>query len=71
MFVKCVIINKSNNTYDSTFVALWDDPDLGYAGDDFVGCDTTLSLGYCYNASNTDNVYGSAPPAIGRDSSRV
>ncbi|CUS79320.1 hypothetical protein JGI20_00595 [Candidatus Kryptobacter tengchongensis] len=67
MFVKCVIINKSNNTYDSTFVALWDDPDLGYAGDDFVGCDTTLSLGYCYNASNTDNVYGSAPPAIGRD----
>jgi len=66
-FVKALIINKSNTTYDSTFVALWDDPDLGYAGDDFVGCDTTLSLGYCYNASNTDNVYGSAPPAIGRD----
>jgi hypothetical protein len=66
-FVKALIINKSNTTYDSTFVALWDDPDLGYAGDDFVGCDTTLSLGFCYNASNTDNVYGSAPPAIGRD----
>ncbi len=66
-FVKCLIINKSNNTYDSTFVALWDDPDLGYAGDDFVGCDTTLSLGYCYNASNFDNVYATAPPAIGRD----
>ncbi len=66
-FVKCVIINKSSDTYDSTFVALWDDPDLGYAGDDYVGCDTALSLGYCYNASNYDNIYGVAPPAIARD----
>lgn len=67
MFIRCLIINKSNNTYDSTFIALWDDPDLGYAGDDFVGCDTSLSLGYCYNATNTDRIYGFAPPAIGRD----
>ena len=28
---------------------------------------TRSSLGYCYNATNNDNLYGSAPPAIGFD----
>ncbi|NOZ07961.1 MAG: hypothetical protein GXO91_03665, partial [FCB group bacterium] len=37
----------------------------GYAGDDFVGCDTTLSLAYCYN-DGADDDYGYNPPAIGR-----
>ncbi|MCH7613429.1 MAG: hypothetical protein IIB45_08745, partial [Candidatus Marinimicrobia bacterium] len=66
MFVKGLIINKGTNTIDSTFIALWDDPDLGDAGDDFVGCDTTLSLGFCYN-DGADHDYGDAPPAIGYD----
>jgi hypothetical protein len=26
--------------------------------DDLVGCDTLLSLGYCYNAGNDDELYG-------------
>ena len=30
-----------------------------------VGCDSTLSLGYAYNADNDDDQYGSAPPAVG------
>lgn len=67
MFVKALLINKGSNTVDSTFIALWDDPDLGDAGDDLVGCDTTLSLGYCWNGDNNDVTYGSPPPAIGRD----
>ena len=67
MFVKAKIIHKGAATIDSTFIALWDDPDLGDAGDDYVGCDTTLSLGYCWNADNNDATYGSPPPAIGRD----
>jgi hypothetical protein len=32
-----------------------------------VGCNTTLNLGFCYNATDDDENYGSAPPAIGVD----
>ncbi len=67
IFLKFKIFNRSIHTIDSTFVSLWSDPDLGDAGDDLVGCDTTLSLGFCYNASNSDKVYGSSPPSPGFD----
>lgn len=66
MFMRFTIINKGGNTLDSTFISLWSDPDLGDAGDDLVGCDTLLSLGYIYN-SKSDNIYGDAPPAGGYD----
>ncbi len=66
MFVKSLIINKGNNDIDDTYIGLWSDPDLGYAGDDFVACDTALSLGYCYN-DGADLDYGEAAPAIGYD----
>src|SRR5712671_709220 len=67
IFVKWRFINKGANTLDSTYVSVWSDPDLGGFTDDLVGCDTTLSLGYCYNATNNDGIYGSAPPAVGYD----
>ena len=66
VFFKYVIINKGTNTLDSTFVSLWADPDLGNASDDLVGCDTLLSLGYCFNEGDDAN-YGAAPPAVGFD----
>ena len=66
MFVKGLIINKGGADVDSTIIGLWADPDLGDAGDDFVGCDTTLSLGYCYN-DGADSDYGTDAPAIGYD----
>ncbi len=66
MFIKALIINKGGISVDSTIIGLWSDPDLGYAGDDFVGCDTTLGLGFCYN-DGPDADYGSAAPAIGYD----
>ena len=58
---------KGANTLDSSYVSVWSDPDNGGAGDDLVGVDTSLSLGYCYNATNNDNVYGNRPPAVGYD----
>lgn len=67
VFLKYLIINKGVNQLDSMYVSIWSDPDLGGASDDLVGCDTTLSLGYCYNANNADQLYGSAPPAVGYD----
>ncbi len=66
MFVKALIINKSGQDVDDTIIGLWADPDLGDAGDDFVGCDVDLSLGFCYN-DGADADYGSDPPAIGYD----
>lgn len=66
-FVKFLLINKGGNTLEDAFISVWSDPDLGGAADDLVGADTTISLGYCYNATNRDNVYGSDPPAVGID----
>ncbi len=66
LFLKFTIINKGKNDLDSAFVSLWNDFDLGYAADDFVGVDTTLSLGYGWN-DGADRVYGSRAPAIGLD----
>ncbi len=66
-FMRYVIHNKGGRNLDSMFISLWADPDLGGASDDLVGSDTLLSLGYCYNATNNDEEYGSAPPAVGFD----
>ncbi len=65
-FLKYLIINKGGNTLDSAYVSIWADPDLGNASDDLVGCDTVLSLGYCYNEGE-DSEYGAAAPAVGFD----
>ena len=67
LFRQYKIINKSNSTFDSMYVSMWNDPDLGDAADDFVGCDVDLSLMYCYNANATDNIYGRYPAAVGFD----
>lgn len=64
------LINKSSSAMTDVYVSMWADPDLGSAGNDFAGCDTTLSLGYCYNGQATDADYdefGLAPPAFGYD----
>ena len=69
MFVKELIINKGGNTIDDMYIGLWSDPDLGDAGDDFVGCDTTLGLGYCWNDGvDADYAnYSGGTPAVGYD----
>ena len=67
-FRKYRIINKSNITFDSMYVSMWSDVDLGNSTDDFAGCDTTLSLGYVYNANASDDTYKPLPPpAVGFD----
>ncbi|MBT5467452.1 MAG: T9SS type A sorting domain-containing protein [Candidatus Marinimicrobia bacterium] len=66
MFVKSRIFNKGGNDITDTYLGLWSDPDLGDASDDFVGCDTALSLGITYN-DGADSYYGTGAPAIGYD----
>ncbi len=68
IFRKYKIINKSGKPFVDMYVSMFSDPDDGYAGDDYAGCDTTLSLGYCYNANATDANYTPLPPpAVGFD----
>ncbi len=66
-FLRYKIINKGNKTLQNMYISLWSDPDLGGAGDDLVGSDIELSLGYVFNANNSDQIYGSNPPAVGFD----
>ncbi|MGH7491441.1 MAG: hypothetical protein ACREOO_03495 [bacterium] len=57
-------------TVDSMYFCQWSDIDLGQAGDDLAGSDTSLSLGYVYNAVSTDGNYSQfrlPPPASGYD----
>lgn len=66
------LINRGSLTLDSCFIATWTDADLGYAFDDYIGCDTARGLGILYNAKTPDgpngqNSYGSKLPMIGVD----
>jgi len=68
LFRKYTLVNKGGNRIDSCYVNMWSDPDLGGdAGDDFAGCDTTLSLGFIYNGDDQDPSYGSYIPSAGFD----
>lgn len=68
-FKKYKLINKSGKDISDMYLGIWSDPDLGYPGDDFVGCDTLLNIGYCYNANVADYEYKAHgnldPPAVG------
>ena len=69
-FYEHKLINRSNNRLDSMFMGQWVDADLGFAFDDFVGCDTSRDLGICYNGDNFDEGtrgYGQNPPSVGVD----
>ena len=66
LYKKYKIINKSQNTIDSMYFSFFSDPDVGYALDDYVGCDTILNLAYAYNADvNDEGYYNNNPPAVG------
>lgn len=71
-FYSYEVINRSTFELTKTYFSPWVDTDLGYAKDDFVGCDVSRGLGYCYNGTDVDGngeveSYGDQPPAIGVD----
>ncbi len=71
-FYSYEIINRSTFVLRDTYFSQWVDTDLGYAQDDYVGCDVDRGLGYCYNGTAVDGsgqawAYGNQPPAIGVD----
>lgn len=71
-FYSYEIINRSTFALADTYFSQWVDTDLGFATDDYVGCDVLRGLGYCYNGKPVDGngqawAYGNQPPAVGVD----
>lgn len=70
-FIKYNVINKNVLPWERLYMGVTVDPDLGFAEDDYIGCDTTRNLGFCYNGDNDDvggsGFYGANPPAFGMD----
>ena len=67
IFMEFTLKNKSDQTWNDTYFAIWSDPDVGYYGDDLVGFDIERQMAYAYNGFPNDNIYGETPPAIGYD----
>ncbi len=70
IFIHYDIYNRSGQNYHDVYMAIFTDFDIGYAYDDYAGCDSTRSLAYGYNAnamdgSGTGDTYGANPPAQG------
>lgn len=65
------IINRSNMDYHNMYLSVWSDVDIGYYGNDFIGCNVGGNYGYAFNGDSTDPTmgstigYGSNPPAAG------
>lgn len=57
-FQRYKLINRAQDPIDSTFFAVWVDPDLGCYTDDYIGCDTSRSLAYVYNEDALDGTTG-------------
>jgi len=70
IFLSYELRNKSEQDYHDFYLGFWNDFDIGYAQDDYIGCDTLLNLSYGYNGYEIDGTgqveaYGANPPAQG------
>ncbi|MBB4081012.1 hypothetical protein GGR28_003653 [Lewinella aquimaris] len=57
-FQRYKLINRAQEDILDTYFAMWVDPDLGCASDDYIGSDTTRSLAYVYNEDELDGAQG-------------
>jgi hypothetical protein len=68
-FVKWDVINKNVYPWNGAYFSVMCDPDLGCQDDDFIGCDTSRNLGFCYNSTEIDCQgiyrYPDIVPAVG------
>lgn len=67
IFVHYDVYNRSATTYNSTYFGAWTDFDIGYAWDDYVGCDVKHGMYYGYNGAQNDTPgagsFTGVPPA--------
>ncbi|HET6992846.1 MAG TPA: T9SS type A sorting domain-containing protein, partial [Bacteroidia bacterium] len=57
------IINRSNQNYNSVYLGMWQDADIGYFDDDYVGCVSHDNFSFASNGDVNDG--SSAQPTIG------
>ena len=64
VFLSYKVINRSSHTYGSVHFGEFVDIALGYAHDDYIGCDVRRGLLYGYNGNETDryHFYPGNPP---------
>ena len=71
VFLNYKIINRSSLTYDSAYIGLYIDTELGNGTDDYIASDVTRGAFYTYNGDSIDGTighlrlqdYGPNPPA--------
>jgi hypothetical protein len=68
VFVHYDLINRSGHTYSDFYAGIFSDLEIGYAWDDYVGCDVSAGSFYAYNGNEIDGngeleAYGENPPA--------
>lgn len=67
-FYRYQVKYRGDEPLERAYIGFFVDPDLGTFDDDYIASDTTLMMGYVYNADDDDegeDGYGSAPPALG------
>jgi hypothetical protein len=70
VFMHFDIYNRSTYNYHNLFIGTFADFEIGYADDDYVGCDTIRNMCYGYNGIIIDGTgqdchYGANPPIQG------
>ncbi len=73
VYLNYKMYNRSGRSYNDAYIGSWTDFDLGFSGDDYIGCDVTRNIYYGYNGDVNDGTsalptlgtYGANPPAQG------
>ncbi|MFA5418222.1 MAG: T9SS type A sorting domain-containing protein [Bacteroidales bacterium] len=68
VYIHCDIINRSNKTYNNTYIGVFADTDIGFMFDDFVSSNVQNGSFITYNGDEIDGQgepgsYGANPPA--------
>lgn len=69
IFISYEISNLSPNNYSNTYFGVFNDMDLGYGADDYMGFDSVFSMMYAYNGKAIDGpnaeAFNGIPPVQG------
>ncbi len=64
-FYKYTLRYYGEEELNDFYSALWIDPDLGEFDDDYVGCNPAEKMGFAYNGTGRDALYGDEVPVVG------
>lgn len=65
IFAHFDIYNRTADSYSNVYLGAFTDFDIGYAADDYIGCDVQRNMYYGYNGNPDDmgGIWTGAPPA--------